>query len=229
MTPESPNSAQQLHLRAVPKDVEAANQLRALKKLSRLHDEAIETAELANLLGRTPFVAWLFIAGMAVVALTSAGVVPLARLIVWCLFGFAAVIPILRLHNRTIVAPFELLPLRAFEADLEAALLYAGSAWGAGAFLALPGVATPLMVLLFSAGTAAGVGAILRARLCFYFIVPAIVLPVLAAILRPLPDAPLASLLVLLGGTVVAGLLWMSGHLIARRQGLGPLPLVTFS
>ncbi len=231
MTPElHPNSARQaLHLRPVPDAVETSEQMRALHKLSRLHDEAVETAELANLLGRASFVAWLLIAGMAVVALTSAGVVAFQPLVLWCLFTAAAAIAVLRLYQRTVVAPFELMPLRAFAADLDAALLYAGVAWGAGGFLALPSVATPLMLVLFAAGTAGGVSALLRARASLYFLVPAVILPALAAAFRPLPEAGVAAGYALLAGFAIAGVLWLSGRWSARKQGFASLPLVNFS
>lgn len=231
MTPESqPNMTRQaLHLRPVPEAVEISDQARALHKLSRLHDEAVETAELANLLGRSSFVAWLLIAGMAVVALTSAGVVALEPLVLWCLFTAAAAVAVLRLYQRTIVAPFELMPLRAFAADLEAALLYAGVAWGAGGFLALPAVADPLMLVLFAAGTAAGVSAILRSRASLYFLAPAVILPMLAALFRPLPEAGVAAGFALLAGLSIAGVIWLSGRWTARKLGFASLPLVTLS
>ena len=231
MTPESqPNIVRQaLHLRPVPETGEANEQVRALHKLSRLHDEAVETAELANLLGRASFVAWLLIAGMAVIALTSTGVVTLEPLVLWCLFTAAAAVAVLRLHQRTIVAPFELMPLRAFAADFDAVLLYAGVAWGAGAFLALPAAADPLMLVFFAAGTAAGVSAILRARESLYFLAPAIILPVLAAIFRPLPEAGVAAAFALLAGLAIACAVWLSGRWAARKQGFSSLPLVNFS
>lgn len=196
---------------------------RVLHRLSRLHEEAVETAQLANLLGRAPFAAWLLIVGLAVVALTSAGSVPTAPLTLWCFFTAVSAIAVLRLHRRTIVASFELMPLRAFAADLEAALLYAGFAWGAGGFLALPSGSTPLTVMLFAAGTAAGIGAVLWARPSLYFLVPAVILPTMAALLRPLPDGPLAATLALLLGAMVGGGTLLSGWFAARRLGLAPL------
>jgi hypothetical protein len=202
-------------------------QAHALHRLSRLHEEAVETAQLANLLGRSPFVAWLLIAGLGVVALTSTGAVPLAPLVLWSLFTAASAIAILRLYQRTSVAAFELMPLRAFAADLDAALLFAGFAWGAGGFLALPPASNPVALLLFAAGTAAGVAALLRARQSLYFLVPAVVLPAIAAFLRPLPDAPLAATLLLLLGAGLAGATLLSGWWQARRLGLAPI--VTFS
>jgi hypothetical protein len=231
MTPQTqPNAGPQaLQTSPAPQAEAAAGQARSLHRLSRLHDEAVVTAKLANLLGRTPFAAWLLLAGMAVVGFSSAGLVTFAPLMLWCLFTSAAVIAILRLYQRVIVAPFELLPLRAFAADLEAALLYAGVAWGAGGFLVLPGTSDPLMLVLFSAGTAAGVSAILRARASLFFLAPAVVLPALAAISRPLPEGWLAALYALMAGAALSGVIWLSGRWAARRLGASPLSLVTFS
>jgi hypothetical protein len=209
----------------VPDAVETSEQTRALHKLSRLHDEAVETADLANLLGRAPFTAWLLIAGMAVVGFTSASVVAVAPLLLWCLFTSAAAVAVLRIYQHTIVAPFELMPLRAFAADLHAGLLFAGVAWGAGGFLAIPAVANPLMLVLFSAGTAVGISAILRVRASLYFLAPAIVLSALAALFRPLPEAGMAAGFVLLAGFAIAGAIWLSGHWTARKLGFPPQPL----
>lgn len=202
-------------------------QTQSLSRLSRLHEEAVETAHLANLLGRAPFAAWLLIVGLGVVAFTSAGAVPLAPLVLWCMFTAAASITVLRLYQRTAVAAFELMPLRAFAADLDAALLFAGFAWGAGGFLALPATSGAVAVMLFAAGTAAGVSAILRARPSLYFLVPAVILPAIAALFRPLPDGPLAATLTLLLGAMAVGGTLLSGWWAAKRQGLAPL--VTFS
>ncbi len=231
MTPQTqPNAGPQaLQTSPVPEAEAAAGQARALHRLSRLHDEAVVTAKLANLLGRTSFVAWLLVAGMAVIGFTSAGIVTLAPLVLWCLFTSAAVIAILRLYQRTIVAPFELMPLRAFAADLEAALLYAGVAWGAGGFLVLPGTSDPLMLVLFSAGTAAGVSAILRSRTSLFFLAPAVIIPALAADFRPLPEGWVAALYALMAGAALAGVIWLSGRWAARRLGTAPFSLVTFS
>lgn len=231
MTPETqPDDTQNAsQTRPMVDTIAEGDYARTLRRLSRLHDEAFETAQLSNLLGRAPFVAWLLVAGMAVVALTSAGMLAVAPLVVWCLFSSAAVVAVLYLFQRAIVAPFELMPLRAFAADLEAVLLYAGAAWGAGGFLALPEGSHPLALVLFSAGTAAGVCAILRARTSLFFLVPAIILPSAAAIMRPLPDGGLAALYALMAGVAIAGAVWLSGRWMARRLGVAPLSLVTFS
>jgi hypothetical protein len=200
-------------------------QTHALHRLSRLHEEAAETARLANLLGRAPFAAWLLIAGVGVIALTSPLAVALSPLVLWSLFSAAAALVVLALYRRTSASAFELVPLRAFAADLDAALLFAGFAWGSGAFLALPEGSGALSLTLFSAGTAAGVAALLRARASLYFLVPATVISAMAALMRPLPDGPLAATLVLLLGALVAAAVVASGWWQARRIG----PLVTFS
>jgi len=178
----------------------------ALERLSHLHDEAVETAQHANLLGRAPRAAILLAAGFVLVALAIPGA-DLVSLAVWGLFVGAAAFAVIRAYRQGIRAPFEIKKLRAFAADLHAILLYSGFAWGAGAFLALPADTGPVAVMAFSAGTAAILGVVLRERAAtLSFLAPAILIPAAAAVLRPLPDGGSTALAVLMLAGLIAGL-----------------------
>lgn len=157
----------------------------SLAQLAMLHDEARETALLANLLGRAPQVA-MTLAGLALVtaALTFTQV-PLVMLGVWLALVAGSIAAIARAYRHTIKAPFERVPLRSFATDLSAILFFAGFAWGAGAFLAVPMTASAPMVLLFSAGTCAAVAALLRSpEHALFFLAPVAGLAALASLMR---------------------------------------------
>ena len=122
----------------VSDDTERQNdQSGGIAKLALLHAEAEETARLANLLGRSLYAAIaLPLLGALTVAFSEG--MGTARLLVWCAFVAAAAIAMLHAYFRTIDQPFERVALNYFAKDLSAILLFAGFAWGAGAFLALP-------------------------------------------------------------------------------------------
>jgi hypothetical protein len=157
----------------------------SLVQLAMLHDEARETALLANLLGRAPYAAFA-LAGMALVtAALSFTQSSTPALIVWLVLVAAGIGAIARSYAHTIKAPFERVPLRAFSRDLSAILFYAGFAWGAGAFLAVPVTTPVVMVLLFSAGTCAMIAALLRSpEHALFFLAPVAGLAALASLMR---------------------------------------------
>src|ERR1700735_955167 len=83
----------------------------SLAQLAMLHDEARETAVLANLLGRAPYAA-LALAGMALVtAALSFAQSFTPALITWLVLVAAGIGAILRAYAYTIKAPFERVPL----------------------------------------------------------------------------------------------------------------------
>lgn len=176
-----------------------------IERLAALHDEARETAILANLLDRTPYVAAALtvFAGAAIFA--GAGVMPAAEPATWVVLMLIGVGAILRSYRRTISQPFELGALREFSADLQAILLYCGFAWGAGAYLALGPSVSPWALIAFSAGAAIVVAALLRTKeIALGFVVPVAALSAFATVLRPLPTGPLGAAFVLIACGVVA-------------------------
>lgn len=157
----------------------------SLAQLAMLHDEARETALLANLLGRAPQVAMTLAALAVVTAALTFRQVPLVMLGVWLALVAGSIAAIARAYTHAIKAPFERVPLRSFATDLSAILFFAGFAWGAGAFLAVPATASAAMVLLFSAGTCAVVAALLRSpEHALFFLAPVAGLAALASLMR---------------------------------------------
>jgi hypothetical protein len=186
-----------------------------LAQLARLYDEAAETSLLANLLGRAPRAAEVLAACALVVAAISFAAMPVAQIAVW-----------LALVGVAIAAPFERAALKNFAGDLSAILFYAGFAWGAGAFLALP--AQPIALVLFTAVPAALIAGLLRARdQALFFLAPVAAFGMAAALIRPVPQGLAAAAMVAFACALIAGVShWIEKNSSPKRQaGLGEFRL----
>jgi hypothetical protein len=107
--------------------------------------------------------------------------------------------------------------LRAFEQDLMAVLIYAGCAWGAGAFLVLTNTAPLGAALVFAAGPAAGLGLLLRDRnAILLFLAPIALLTSLACVARHFTDGAMNAVSV-----IVASALFAAALIIADRYRAG--------
>jgi hypothetical protein len=188
-----------------------------LARLAALHDEAAETAYLANLLGRAPWAAGAIGAAALVTALcASASPVALGIWLALVAIGIAA---IGRNYAMAIEAPFERASLDGFARNLSAIMLYAGTAWGAGLLLVAPAGALP--ALLFMLAAAAPAGAILRARdvtLCF--VVPATGMGLFCALMGGAQLAMMGA--VILAGLAVAGGTSLIGRIAVPASRLQP-------
>ena len=188
-----------------------------LARLSELHDEAAETALLANLLGRVPYLA------VSLLAVTSAAAVlahvAAAPLLTWLVLMGAGLISLMRSYVITIAAPFERAPLRLFARDLQAIMLYVGFAWGAGSFLALPTDVTLLQAIAFSAGATILVAAIGRASdATACFTIPVTVLSAVAALLRAVDSGVFACAAILAAGLAVMAVAYFVERALTRPQ-----------
>src|ERR1700749_2465727 len=126
--------AQRLPEAFVP-SAQSTDTVHPVARLAALHAEAQETAQLANLLGRSIHVAsTLLLMGVAALAFGGTG---LAGSITLAVFVLASAAAIIATYRRAIAQPFERAALKSFSQDLHAILVFAGFAWGAGAFLAL--------------------------------------------------------------------------------------------
>jgi len=188
-------------------------------RLAELHAEAEETARLANLLGRSIHVA-LALPVLAAAALT-AGRIGLAQSAAWACFVVAASFAIALAYRRTIGQPFARAALKSFSQDLGAILVFAGAAWGAGAFLALPADANVALVVLFAAGAGTAVAVLLRDRMSvFLFLAPVAALASFACVLRPLGGGPLDAAFVLIACSAVAACALFARPKAAQAEGV---------
>ncbi len=179
-------------------------------RLAMLHEEAQDTARLANVLGRSIYVSLGF-AAMAAATFTLGGN-GLLESGVWAAFVAVAAVAIARAYRRTISKPFERAALNSFSQDLNANLVFAGFAWGAGAFLALPITAGTAAVVAFSAGAGIPVALLLREQeRVFLFLAPVAALASFTCVLRPLSGGALdASLVLIACSAVAASVAWAS-------------------
>ncbi len=196
-----------------------------IARLALLHDEARETAILANLLGRAPYAAAVL--GVAAIAmlLSSAGAMPVVEQAIWVMLMLTAAGAILRAWQVAIAQPFERGPLREFARDMNAIMVFAGFAWGAGAYLALGPATSPLLLTAFAAAVPAAVALALRSReISLAFLAPVATLGAFAAVLRPLPEGPLAAAFVLIASLAVGGAIFWAGRLSAAASTPVSLP-----
>ena len=190
-----------------------------LAALARMHHEAVETAQLANLLGRS-LPAAIGLPVLAALTVFLAGGTGAPRTTAWAILIAAASLAVARAYAMAINQPFERAVLRAFAQDLNACLLYAGFAWGAGAFLGLGSGASVSAILLFAAVPTAGIAILLRDRMpVLLFLAPVAALTAFACVLRPFAHGALTAGLVLVACAAVAGAaIAVARHVAARRE-----------
>lgn len=185
----------------------------AMARLAALHAEAVETARLANLVGRALH-ATVALPVMAVLAVLLAGGASLPSTVAWGILMTVATLSIARAYNHASQRPFERAVLQAFAQDLSACLLYAGFAWGAGSFLALASGAPVGIALVYAALPTIVLATLLRERqAALLFLAPVAALTAFACVLRPFAGGTLDAALVLIACAVVAGAIM----LVARR------------
>lgn len=160
-------------------------QVGSLAKLKLLHAEAEETARLANPLGRSLY-AGITLPVLAILTIGLSVEMRPAPQLLWCLFVAAVAGAILIAYRNAMRRPFERAALRDFAKDLSAILLFAGFAWGSGAFLALPVATAALPAILFVALPAVVIAYLLRDReALLLFLAPSTALTTIASLLKP--------------------------------------------
>ncbi len=192
----------------------------SLARLKALHAEAEETARLANLLGRSGAVgAALPVLGIVTIAL-SVEANPASQ-IVWLLLVGAVALATLIAYRHAMKRPFEHDALKVYAKDLSAILLFAGFAWGAGAFLALPGGLSTGAVITFALLPGASIAYLLRDReALFLFLAPTTVLTAAACLLKPFAGGWIAAATLVAAAAVLVG----AARLYERLTGIQSKP-----
>jgi len=177
----------------------------SIARLKALHNEAEETARLANILGRSLYTC-LALPLMAILTVALSVNMNPAPQMVWCLFVGAVSLAILGAYRHAMRQPFERPALKNFAKDLSAILLFAGFAWGSGAFLALPVETALIAALTFAAVPAILIAYLLRDReALFLFLAPVAVLTASACLIKPFANAGWAAALTITTALVIAG------------------------
>lgn len=188
----------------------------AIARLARVHAEAQETARLSNLLGRSLHAAFALPLAAALTVWLSHDV-GTAPCVAWAVLILVASLSIARAYASAMRHPFERPVLQAFARDLSAVILYAGFAWGAGAFLVLSHSAPIGAALVFAVAPALGLGAILRTRnAILVFLAPVAALTSFACVLRPFTAGAMNAAFVLIACAVIAWALSAVGRRAAQ-------------
>ena len=163
--------------------------LDALDQLVRLHRETRQTDRLARFLAGAVHAAFLFMLMTALVLILARNHA-IGRDFSWTLLILIGVMGFLRCYIRTHAALSHPAPFAKAASALRLVLLYMGVAWGAGAFLVLPAQLGVLDVLLFMALPSLALALILSDAAGFtFFLVPAGLMVIAAALIRAFPHA----------------------------------------
>jgi hypothetical protein len=188
----------------------------ALDRLKLLDVESLEAAGLVRFLaGAVNAAGALILLGMAM--LTFAAGASLKSCFIWALLVLVGIGALLYSYIRS-TAAFDRVPLNEAAQDLRAILLYAGFAWGAGAFLVLSPAAGPVTALAFAALPSLAVALLLADRDGpLAFVLPVTAMSLAATILQPWPNAGLdTALLLMLQSSIVARIILQGRR--ARRD-----------
>jgi hypothetical protein len=202
-----------------PADAMAVDELpvAALNALPQLHGEATRTTSQAGFLDAAVNAAGALVL-LAMATLTFAAGTALKPCFVWSVLVLLAVCALLRSYIRSTAAAFDRVPMAQAARELRAILLYAGLAWGAGAFLVLAPDTSPLAALLFAALPSLTLSLLLKDREgALAFLAPVTAVSIAAAILQSWPDNGLAVALLLLLQSAIAAHALLRG----RQHGAG--------
>lgn len=173
----------------------------ALNRLPVLHDEAVRAERLTRFLAHAIQAAWLLmLSGGA--TLVAGGGRSLPENFAWSLLVLIGVMALTRTYMRAFALKRG--PVEGLASDLRACLLYAGFAWGAGAFLALPTQTGAIGLTLFAAAPSALMALLLRDKSgALLFAAPVAALCASAAILDVAGGLAGAAAVLLVQGVIV--------------------------
>ncbi len=138
--------------------------LAALARLPALHGEASRNMQLSQFLARSPQACIaLMLAGGTLLAWASAdGGGTLKADFAWVALVLIGIVGMTRNYIRGFARSLRRVPLQEAASDLRMLLLYTGAAWGAGAFLVMPELPAPALVLAFAIGPSLACALILK-------------------------------------------------------------------
>jgi hypothetical protein len=185
-------------------DFSLPTRLETIAKLAELHDEAEETLHEARLVAGMPYVG-LMLPVLAVATVLAGGGSDLLTSGLWLAFVAIAAAAVVTAYLDTAWRPFAPERLHSFTEKTDGLLLFAGFAWGTGAFLVLPaGTGWELSVLFVAVPSLTVVYALNRREAAFLFLIPVAALAAFASVLVPFAAAALGTAAVLTVAVAVA-------------------------
>jgi hypothetical protein len=191
-----------------------------LARLPVLHAEAAENLRLLGFVGRSAIAAsFLMVAGAVTLLLVGS---TLPSDFVWSVLVLAGVSAMTFNYIRSQArAPLRRIRLENAAADLRAMLLYTGFAWGAGAFLVLPGGTAPVHAIAFAVLPAVALALLLRDESgVTAFIAPVAILAAAACLFRHGPGAAFTAAIIPASGIAIVCALWLRGSRPRPASGL---------
>jgi len=192
----------------------------ALSRLPVLHGEASRNMQLSRFLGRSPqlCIALMLAGGTALIwASAGGGGAGLKADFAWVSLVLIGIVGMTRNYIGGFARSLRRMPLQEAAADLRMLLLYTGAAWGAGAFLVMPGLPAPALVFSFAATPALAAALILRdTKGAAAFILPSSLAIAGAAMLGAWPQDVWVATAVLGTGAMTAGLTML--HCVMRLR-----------
>jgi hypothetical protein len=179
----------------------------SLVALPRLHAEAGANLALSRFLARSaPACVILILSGMAaLLAISLSGGGSLKAGFAWSALLLLGIIAMTRNYIRGFARSLRRVPLQEAASDLRILLLYSGVAWASGAFLIMPDLPAPAVVLAFALLPSLGIALCLKENAAF-FTVPVTAATAGATLLGAWPLDTLVAALILTTGTLIAGL-----------------------
>ncbi len=195
----------------------------ALAALPRLHAEAGANLQLTLFLARSaPACVILMLSGMALLAVTSAsGGVSLKAGFAWAALLLLGITAMTRNYIRGFARSLRRVPLHEAASDLRMLLLYSGMVWSSGAFLVMPDLPAPALILAFALLPSMAMALCLRdARGVAYFILPITTATAGATILGAWPLDVLLAPTILAAGLLMTGLPALQQANVKKTQAL---------
>jgi hypothetical protein len=192
-----------------------------LAALPRLHAEAGENLRLSRFLENSaPACVLLMLSGMAALAATSfCGGGSLKADFAWSALQLLGIIAMTRNYIRGFARSLRRVPLQEAAADLRLLLFYSGLAWASGAFLLMPDLPPPALVLGFALLPSLALTLCLKAE-AFFFTVPVTAATAGASLLGAWPLDNMVAAIILAMGVLIVGLPALQHANVKKTQAL---------
>ena len=190
----------------------------AFDRLPALHGEARRNMQLSQFLACSPQACLaLMLTGAAVLIWAGGG--GLKADFAWVLLVLIGIVAMTRNYIRGFARNLRRVPLQEAASDLRVLLLYTGAAWGAGAFLVMPGLPVPALAFAFAAGPSLACALTLPDEIgVIAFVGPAVMATAAAAMLGAWPFDIWVAGTILVTGTAIACLSMLRCAMRARRH-----------